>query len=81
MKIKVCTWCENEIEEEAEFIKQKKLIFCSQDCKDGWIDKQSDDAEVDPDDIDLGLDEPMDLDDEIDDFSLDDDDDFTEDEF
>ncbi len=69
MDTKACIQCEKYIDEDAEFIKYKKMIFCSNDCKEGWIDQQSDDAIVDPDDIDLGLDEPVDLDDSnLDDF-------------
>jgi len=69
MDNRACVQCEKLIDEDAEFIKFKKMIFCSRDCKEGWIDKQSDDAIVDPDDIDLGLDEPVDLDEtSIDDF-------------
>lgn len=82
MEVKICYWCEKELEEDAEFIKFKKMIFCCKDCKEGWIDKQSDEAEVDPDDIDLGLDEPLEISGDIDDFDLEDDeDDFINDEF
>ena len=69
MDNQACVHCEKYIDEDAEFIKYKKMKFCSKDCKEGWIDKQSDDAIVDPDDIDFGLDEPVDHDDpNIDDF-------------